>query len=93
AVDGYIPARVRAARQDAVRVADQRSQRRRWLPVLVPAGGLAATAAAVLISLQSPGVAPLPLLDDQEMAALAELELLEELEMLAWLDDEVFDAG
>ncbi|MEM7611867.1 MAG: hypothetical protein AAF270_09325 [Pseudomonadota bacterium] len=93
-VSPEIAARLRAAREEAVLVAEKkhRDGGLAWRP-LVPLGGVSAAAllAVVLIN-HSPSTA-LPVLDDAEMAAAADLELLDELELLAWLDDEVLDAG
>lgn len=88
-----VAARLRAARQEAVYLADTKSTRRTW-PLLVPAAGVAAAVFAVVITMDRQALAPLPALGDElELAAVTEMELLEELEMLAWLDDEVLDAG
>ena len=90
-VDPDVAARLRAARQEAVYIADRKTGRP--LPWLAPAGGVVAAAVVATVMLREPALAPMPALDDAEMAAAAELELLEELEMLAWLDEEMLDAG
>lgn len=91
-VDDDVAARLRAARQEAVYAADRRSARSRlWL---APAGGAVAAAVVAAILLREPGVAPLPMLDEQELAAATDLEFLEALEMLAWMEEEsARDAG
>ncbi|MEM1439498.1 MAG: hypothetical protein AAF545_04885 [Pseudomonadota bacterium] len=90
-VDPDVAARLRAARQEAVYLVD--SAHRKRAPWLAPAGGLVAASVVAVVLLRDPGMQPMPALDETEMAAAAELELLEELEMLAWLDEEMLDAG
>lgn len=90
-VDPDVAARLRAARQEAVYITDRKTRRPvRWL---APAGGVVAAAVVATVMLREPALAPMPALDEAEMAAAAEIELLEELEMLAWLDEEMLDAG
>ncbi|MEL6868851.1 MAG: hypothetical protein AAFO81_03535 [Pseudomonadota bacterium] len=91
-VEPDVMARLRAAREEAVVAAGGRTSGQPWRWV-VPMGG-AVAAAALVLSLNNPSVMQLPALDEQELAAAAELELLESLEMLAWLDEQVLaDAG
>ena len=90
-VDPDVAARLRAARQEAVYIVDRKT--RRSVPWLAPAGGDVAAAVVAVVMLREPALAPMPALDEAEMAAAAELELLEELEMLAWLDEDMLDAG
>lgn len=61
-------------------------------------GGLAAAALALSVALLLSGpAAPEPdallLADADELAAIAELDVLEDLEFLAWLEQEQLDAG
>ena len=62
------------------------------------AGGLAGTAAALLLTVTllrsgpEDGFERLLLADARELAAVAELEVLEDLEFLIWLDQELADA-
>ena len=61
---------------------------------LLPAGGLlaAGVAAAILWPVaQSP--LQLPALDDNEMAAATEMEMLDEIELIAWLLEQDADVG
>lgn len=90
-VDPDVAARLRAARQEAVYIADRKT--RRPVPWLAPAGGVVAAAVVATVMLREPELAPMPALDEAEMAAAAELELLEDLEMLAWLEEDMLDAG
>lgn len=93
-----VSARLAAARRAAVaRMAEQDEPRRvPWLgmPGLLPAGGLlaAGVAAAILWPVaQSP--LQLPALDDNEMAAATEMEMLDEIELIAWLLEQDADVG
>ncbi len=90
-VDSDVAARLRATRQEAVYIVDRKT--RRSVPWLAPAGGVVAAAVVAVVMLREPELAPMPALDEAEMAAAAELELLEDLEMLAWLDEDMLDAG
>ena len=90
-VDPDVATRLRAARQEAVYIADRKT--RQSVPWLAPAGGVVAAAVVATVMLREPELAPMPALDEAEMAAAAEIELLEELEMLAWLDEDMLDAG
>jgi hypothetical protein len=63
---------------------------RRWVPV----GALAATLLAVVMLRQGASVPALPLEDDVQLAAVENLELLENLEFAAWMvDADVLDAS
>jgi len=63
---------------------------RRWVPV----GALAATLLAVVMLRQAGEVPALPLDDDVQLAAVENLELLENLEFAAWMiDADVLDAS
>lgn len=88
-----VAARLRAARQEAVYIAERQSRRGSWLRPLAPIGGVAAAGLAIVLLVNEPSLQSMPALDDAEMAAAAEMEFLDDLEMLAWLDDEVLDAG
>ena len=90
-IDHDVAARLRAARQEAVYLADRKSRQRvNWL---MPAGGAVAAGLVAAVMLREPAMQPMPALDEIEMAAAAELELLEELELLAWLEEDAGDAG
>ena len=88
-LDDATLARLQAAREEAVHAAMQARQgRARWY-VGGSAGGAIAAGLALYFILQSPSVQPLPDLDETELAVVAEMELLESLELLAWLDEEM----
>jgi hypothetical protein len=85
-------ARLRALRSAAVKELDARHQRlhaRQWWV----AGGLAGSAASValLVGLLIPArplEQPFPDLDAEELAVVQSLDVLEELEFLAWMEEE-----
>ena len=91
--------RLTAMRRAAVAELDERTQRRfrfGW----APAGALAAALATVVLAaglFLFAGNASVPampaLTDEPEFAAAQDLELLDELEFLAWLEEESSDAG
>jgi negative regulator of sigma E activity len=88
--------RLATARRQAIaeavagRPAVQRAPPRRWVPV----GALAATLLAVVMLRQGAEVPALPLDDDVQLAAVADLELLENLEFAAWMvEADVLDAS
>ena len=89
-VEGDLPETVaedlRRARQRAVNLADKapRSDRFRFWPQLGGFGVLTAAVFFVVVLLGSP-VDTLPNLGVEEMAAVQEVELLEDMEFLAWL--------
>lgn len=65
--------------------------KRRWQSFSLPAGGIAATAAVavlavMLISGRNESIPALPVVDEAELAVVTDLELLEQLEFLAWLE-------
>lgn len=76
-------ARLRSARAQALQVMPE--TRRSWL--LWPTLGLGSACAAMLVwaVLFTIPVDRLPVLDDEEMAAALNVELLEELEFVAWM--------
>ena len=78
--------RLANARQTAVNAADTRASIR-WAP-MISAGALAGAALLVVLVLPRSTTQSLPLLEASEMAAAQELELLEELEFVAWMLDE-----
>lgn len=91
-VSPEIQERLRAARMNAVAAVDESRisfARKTWRPL---AG---AVAAGVLVAalLQQRGIAPMPDLDEQELEAALEMELLDDLLMLAWLDEQSLDAS
>ena len=90
-------ARLRQLRQAAVAELDTPAGRQPTSPrtPLFIAGGLAASAASValVVTLLLPGsggspVPGLPDLDAEEMALVQSLDVLEELEFLAWMEEE-----
>jgi len=94
-VDPEVAHRLAAARHRAVALLDEPSQPA--LPRLLPWGSALAGAAALALAIGlwpgsgDEGLAPLPLVDADEMAAAQDLELLEELEFIAWLDEQQAD--
>ncbi|MEL6366964.1 MAG: hypothetical protein AAFQ16_03285 [Pseudomonadota bacterium] len=88
-LDDATLARLQAAREEAVHAAMRsRLPRTAWY-VGGSAGGAIAAGVALFFMLQTPSLQPLPDLDETELAAAADIELLESLELLAWLDDEM----
>ena len=94
--------RLAASRREAVAMlAESEAESRGWsLGALFAPRGLAVTAAvsaaaiAVWVSFSvSDAPEPLPLLSAPEVALVQDLELLEELEFLAWLEEESQGAG
>ena len=89
-----VAGRLRDARVEAVRQIDQPAPISiNWLR-----GGLVATAAmmilVVMVTTRSPEPIPrLPLVGEQEAALVTDMELLEQLEFLAWLEEESPNAG
>ena len=61
----------------------------RWM---VPVGGAAAVAVTALL-LHGEGVEQLPRLAEPELAAAMEMEILDDMEFLAWMLEEDPDAG
>jgi len=98
-VDPEVAGRLGAMRRAAVAEMDhRRTPARRRVPALLAGLGAAAAALAVTVALllppaAGPGPEALLLADADELAAVAELEVLEELEFLAWLEEEQLDAG
>lgn len=94
-VDPAVAERLAAARQQAVALLD--GPERKALPRLLPWGAALTSAAALLLAIVfwpgpgDSGLAPLPLVDADELAAARDLELLEELEFIAWLDEQQAD--
>lgn len=89
--EGQLPpgvaGRLATARRAAVAAADEGAVRlpSTWLPV----GALASTVLAVAIAVVAADGRTLPALgDDRALAAAQEVELLEDLEFLAWLGDD-----
>jgi hypothetical protein len=77
--------RLRAARREAVAAADESPATRGmgWQP-WAAIGAMASVAFAAAVLLQSPP-STLPMADETELAAAQEMELLEELEFVAWM--------
>ncbi len=96
--------RLGAMRREAVRLAEESADTpafslRGWLGALpmtaTAAAGLAfALAVGVwLAAAPDAGLEPLPAISEAEAAVMQDLELLEELEFLAWLEEESAGAG
>ncbi|MEL7311343.1 MAG: hypothetical protein AAFN07_07530 [Pseudomonadota bacterium] len=82
-------ARLQAAREEAVLAASAPvGLDPRWY-VGGSLGGAVAAGVALFFILQSPNIQPLPDLNEAELAIVADIEVLESLELLAWLDDEM----
>lgn len=84
AVPEDVAARLRDARRAAIESIDERPRWQTAARVLAPAGGLAAGALVALVFLRG-GPAILPDADERELAAMAEMELLDDMEFVAWL--------
>ncbi|HET6471519.1 MAG TPA: hypothetical protein VFG38_06730 [Pseudomonadales bacterium] len=82
--------RLAAARRRAVASLDRVVPRApaRWVPV----GALATTMLAVFLSVAVQRPAP-PAIDVQQLAAVEDMDLLMDLEFVAWLDADNVDAG
>jgi hypothetical protein len=78
-----LQARLRSARGQALQAAPETS--RSWLLWPVLSMGSACAAMLVWAVLFAAPVNRLPMLDDEEMAAAQNVELLEELEFVAWM--------
>ena len=84
-VSDRLAAARRAAIAEAVRRPPRVAMPSPWLPV----GALATTVLAVAVSVTVTDTRMLPVVDDaRALAAAQEVELLEDLEFLAWLDDD-----
>ena len=96
-IPAEIASRLAAIRHEAVREIPE--QRTSWFAhwQLVTAGGVAAVViVAVLMTIVLGGdedLMRIPITPDAEIAAAQELEILEELEFLAWLEEEDSSAG
>ena len=92
-VSPEISAQLLAARRAAIAEMESRSARGHWLSPfwLVPAGGLAAALAVALLWPQGP--AGLPEIDENEFAAAIEMDMLDEIELVAWMLEEESNAG
>lgn len=86
-----VQSRLRSARAQAVERLAQREDRAGITAslrqrLLIPAGALGAAGVLSVAWLMSQQAAPdMPVLDEQEFAALTEMELLDEIEFLAWM--------
>ena len=92
--------RLAASRREAVAQMEAEAASGGWsFADLLAPRGLAATAVASVaavalwLSLSSPEEMALPLISSPDVAAIEDLELLEELEFLAWLEEESQGAG
>lgn len=82
-----VQARLAQARREAVDLADQQDSggARGWLPIAMVGGGSVAGAVLLVMMLSSgPGPA-LPLMEEVEMAAAQDVDMLTDLEFLAWM--------
>lgn len=100
AVDPDVSQRLARMRREAVRMAEDTASP--WDRIARFLGGHSLTAFAtaaglvfaVWLGLRTVGQPPaLPMLDEPEVAVVQELELLEDLEFLAWLEEESVGAG
>ena len=83
-IDAETLARLGQARREAVAMSEQRSRSRHkqyWLG----AGGAAVAASLLVVMLNTGQVDPLPDADPEEFAAAQDIEMLEELEFIAWV--------
>lgn len=86
-IDPDIAAKLQAARARALKAAQARHPHRGWVPGLLGAGA-AAAAVVFTVLLYSPAETTsdlLPFLEEAEMAAAQDAELLENLEFVAWM--------
>ncbi len=96
-----VRSRLAASRRDAVAILeDSETGTQGWsLAALLAPRGLAVAAAASVaaialwVGLSTPEDPALPLISAPEVAVVQDLELLEELEFLAWLEEESQGAG
>jgi len=88
-VSDDVRTRLAAARRRAVASLDAPVLRppARWVPV----GALATTLLAVFLSVAVQR--PPPLVDEQQLATVEDMDLLIDLEFVAWLDTDNVDAG
>ncbi len=84
AIDADVAARLSDARRQAVSVADTGTPAPVWWRHAAGIGAAAAIAFATVIVYRAP-TDVIPRLDEPEMAAAQDLELLEDLEFAAWL--------
>jgi hypothetical protein len=92
-VPAEVAQRLQAARRAAVAEMEPRATQRHWFAPfwMVPAGGLVAAMAVVLLWPQGP--ASLPDIDEDEFAAAIEMDMLDEIELVAWMLEEESNAG
>ena len=100
-VPSEVQLQLQAARRTAIAQAERQAtqketrSRKPWLSyTLLGSGAFASALVVSLVFLGQPEPA-LPLLEDAEMAAAMEVEMLEELEFLAWMieEGELLDEG
>lgn len=99
-MDPSVTTRLAAMRREAVRIAEAAEPDATWLDRLLGPAGLVTAAAALSVvvaawvALRPTGDAlAFPLLSEPEIAVVQDLELLEELEFLAWLEEEEPDGA
>jgi hypothetical protein len=88
--------RLAALRRQAVQEADAATAGRRWpgwATVPVAGAAVALVLAVAVVVRQDAEVIELPLISEPDVAVIQEMDLLEELEFLAWLEAEAQGAG
>lgn len=87
-VPSDVQLKLQAARRAAVMAAEQADQQAQTLSPWYAFGassGVLAAAAVVIVLMSNPAMMELPNLNEQELAAAQEVELLEDLEFVAWM--------
>lgn len=96
-VPGEVGERLAAMRREAVQILEnERSNSwiRQWLPLTASMAGAAfAVVVGVWLVMQPDEDLALPLVSDPEAAIVEDMDLLEELEFIAWLEEESQGAG
>ncbi|MCZ6711923.1 MAG: DUF3619 family protein [Gammaproteobacteria bacterium] len=94
-IDPEIVERLASMRRSAVAQIDQRqtSRLRGWVPVYAAAFATVVVAFGVFLFRGDGLVEMMPAADEPEIAAAQNVELLTELEFLAWLEETATDAG
>ena len=86
-----VPERLAAARRAAVAAVEPRRNASAPPAPWIPVAALATTVLAVAVAITATDTHVLPVVDDaRALAAAQDLELLEDLEFLAWLDDDAY---
>ena len=96
-VPAGVHARLADMRRSVVAEFDERGERGvslSGIPVFASLAGVAlVVAVAIGVTFQGAGTAEIPLVSEPEIAVVQDMELLEELEFLAWLEEELQGAG